>query len=211
MELSALALLFAASFVNAAAPGPCMLLTFGRTVRAGPGAGVAVSLGVLSADLVLVATAFGVAAGMVALTPGGLGAMKWIGVALLCGLAAYCLRVAPAGPGLPGRDGAAGFTVGLTSPYNLVFYLALLPQVMPTEPTAASTLAMAVTTLSAIALAQAGAVALAVGWGAAAGRPGRWVDYASAAMMMAVAVTAATMPVGGAGDPTDAATMVSAR
>ena len=71
METPALLLLFAASFVNAIAPGPVVVLTFGRAARSGLRAGTTVSLGVLLADLLLVALALGVALGAFALSASG--------------------------------------------------------------------------------------------------------------------------------------------
>ena len=207
MASSALFLLFAASFVNAAIPGPCMVLTFGRSARAGARAGIAVSLGVLVADLMLVLLAFGLARGAVALSSAGLGAMKWAGIALLLGLALYCLRAGerpPAEASSARRDGLAGLMVGLTSPYNLVFYLALVPQAMTEVPAGGEALAIIAATLGGIALAQAGAVALALGCGTALGRRGRWIDYASAAALVLVAGTAATVSVDQAGESASA-------
>ena len=167
METPALLLLFAASFVNAIVPGPVVVLTFGRAARSGLRAGTTVSLGVLLADLLLVALALGVALGAFALSASGFAAMKWLGIAVLFALALYCLRTADrpaaAAPPMRRRDGVAGLMVGLTSPYNLVFYLALLPQVMPGPPEAGAALAIAATTLAGIALAQAAVVAFALG------------------------------------------------
>ena len=76
METPALLLLFAASFVNAIAPGPVVVLTFGRAARSGLRAGTTVSLGVLLADLLLVALALGVALGAFALSASGFAAMQ---------------------------------------------------------------------------------------------------------------------------------------
>ena len=197
METPALLLLFAASFVNAIAPGPVVVLTFGRAARSGLRAGTTVSLGVLLADLLLVALALGVALGAFALSASGFAAMKWLGIAVLFALALSCVRAADRPPGAAAppvrRDGVAGLMLGLTSPYNLVFYLALLPQVLPGPPEAGAALAIAATTLAAIALAQAAVVAFALGCRGVPGFGGRWIDYAAAATLVVVAGTAALL------------------
>ena len=137
MGFAALAALFLASAINAGLPGPCVMLTAGRTAGSGWRAGAAVSLGVLVADALLVAVALVALVGAVKLSPSALVTMKWAGVIALVVLAVRSLR--PAGPAAPAarlspRDWAAGFAVGLSSPYNLVFFLALLPQVLPARP-----------------------------------------------------------------------------
>ncbi len=214
METPALLLLFAASFVNAIAPGPVVVLTFGRAARSGLRAGTTVSLGVLLADLLLVALALGVALGAFALSASGFAAMKWLGIAVLFALALSCVRAADRPPGAAAppvrRDGVAGLMLGLTSPYNLVFYLALLPQVLPGPPEAGAALAIAATTLAAIALAQAAVVAFALGCRGVPGFGGRWIDYAAAATLVVVAGTAALLPADRAGQPAVAA-VVSGR
>ena len=48
MDSSVLFALFVAAFVNAVLPGPCVILTFGRTVRAGVPAGLVVTAGILA-------------------------------------------------------------------------------------------------------------------------------------------------------------------
>ncbi|MFO1105833.1 MAG: LysE family transporter [Amaricoccus sp.] len=201
MEFHILAALFAAAFVNAILPGPCVILTFGRTVRAGVPAGLSVTAGILAGDLLLVTTAAAVTFGLVALAPAGFPVMKWIGIASLIGLAIHSLRTASrSAEAVPARDGAAGFVVGLSSPYNLVFYGALLPQVMPTAaPDAGAAVAMVTVTIAAIATAQAGVIAMAAVCRDLVGRCGRWTDYATAAALLAMAAAAAAVPMGGAG------------
>ncbi len=74
--------------------------------------------------------------------------------------------------------------VGLSSPYNLVFYLAVLPQVLPSLGAGAG-LAIGLTAMGGIAAAQLGVVAVAAGCNGLVGeRGGRAVDCATAVALL---------------------------
>jgi len=197
MDSSVLFALFVAAFVNAVLPGPCVILTFGRTVRAGVPAGLVVTAGILAADLVLVATAVGVTFGLVALAPAAFPAMKWLGIVCLVALALRSVRAAtvPVETTRPTHDGAGGFVVGLSSPYNLLFYGAVLPQALPVmEVDVGAALLTVAVTLTAIALAQLGVVALAAGCRGMVGGRGRWIDCATAGALLMIAAASASVP-----------------
>lgn len=201
METSALAALFVAAFVNAALPGPCVILTFGRTARSGVGAGLVVTSGILAGDALLVSAAVGATLGVLALAPAAFPTLKWFGIACLVLLAARSLLAAARpqqqGTRPPTQDALAGALVGLSSPYNLVFYLAIFPQVLPSlAADAGAALAVWLTAMGGIAAAQLAVVAVAAGCNGLAGRRGgRAIDYATAAALLVVAGTAAaTMP-----------------
>lgn len=138
MDPLALAALFIASTINAAIPGPCILLIIGRSARGGLRAGLWVVTGVLFSALVLVTVAILTLLGLLTISLGALTAMKWIGVAILLWLAAGMIRARPpASADHPARsladvgDLVSGAMVGFSSPINLVFLLALLPQFVP--------------------------------------------------------------------------------
>ena len=92
MDITALAALFLASTVNAALPGPCVLMTATRSAGSGWRAGAAVTLGVLTADTLLILGATAMMLGMLTLSASALGAMKWAGIAALVALAVRSFR-----------------------------------------------------------------------------------------------------------------------
>ena len=140
MELTTLSTITVASAINTAMPGPCVALTVGRSARDGLAAGLAVSLGVILANLLLAALALSIMLGIVALSETAFLAMKWAGAGALILLALHMLF--PSRKGTASQhvsahgqfyDLVAGLTVGLSSPFNLLFLLALLPQMVPTS------------------------------------------------------------------------------
>lgn len=188
--------LFVAAFVNAVLPGPCVLLTLSRSARSGAWAGITVTGGILAADLLLVSIAASATLGTIAIAPQAFPVMKWVGVASLVGLAALTLRTARhptrARAAAPARDSIAGFMVGASSPYNLVFYLALFPQVVSLRDPPSALIA-GLTVMAAITLAQVGVVVAGVSARGVAGRPGRWIDLATAGALLILATVAANM------------------
>ncbi len=199
LEITAIAALFMASAINAALPGPVTILTFGRTAHTGLRAGLAVTLGVLTADALLVGVALTMTVGAVAMTPSATVVMKWAGVAILVGLAlrTFCVARKPAALA-PRRDGVAGLLVGMSSPYNLVFYLAVLPQVLPRQGASMASLPVIVAAIFAgVILAQASAIGLALWCRGVAGWRSLWADYAGAAALLVIAGVAASVPAAG--------------
>lgn len=209
MTVTALLALFLASALNAALPGPCLLLTMNRAAAAGWRAGLAVALGIVAARGLLLALAGAVIAGLLTLRAPMLDGMKWAGIVVLVLLALRVLRRAAPLPCTPlacdrarpaGGDGLAGFALAFSSPYNLVFYLALLPQVLPPAPLSATAMATAGLAILAGGLAvQFGTVLLALGCARAGRRAGRWAERLSAACLLLFAAAAVTEPSGGAG------------
>ncbi len=204
MEPIALAALFAASVVNAAIPGPCMILTVGRAARGGLGAGLRVSAGVLCGDVVLVGLALLTLMGLLTLSTQALGAIKWSGVATLFWLAARMCGARPSGREPPAeRRGAeagdllSGAVLGFSSPFNLVFLLALLPQFFPVDGMGVhGALLVGGAFLAGPAVAQVGAALLGAGALRLAGPGARWIDYAGAAALFGFAGMAALAAVG---------------
>ncbi len=196
MSSFAILTLSIAAFVNAALPGPCVLLTFSRSARSGARAGLTVTAGILAADVLLVGAAVAATLGVVAIKPEAFPAMKWAGIACLVGIAILTLRAArrPRGPvaATVARDGIAGFMVGASSPYNLVFYLALFPQVVPMNDPASALIVVPAVVIP-IALAQIGVIVAGATARGLAGRPGPWIDYATASALFVLAAVAANM------------------
>ena len=132
----------AAIFVLNATPGVDVLLTVSRTLAGGARAGAAAALGITAGCVVhALAAAFGLAA-LIALNPGALRAVQWLGAAYLAWLGAGMLlravRAPGAAPALPqaaGRSGWHELRVGLLSnllnPKMPLFFLAFLPQFVP--------------------------------------------------------------------------------
>ena len=141
--------------------------------------------------------------GMLTLSASALGAMKWAGIAALVALAVRSLRPPAQGSALRDYRPATAppaLAVGLSSPYNLVFFLALLPQFLPGgRPDLATVSAMVAALLAGAAVAQAGAILVGLGCCRFAAFSGPWVDRACAACLLAIAAVAVTVPSGGAG------------
>ena len=137
MGIFGILMLAAASFTNAILPGPCILLTVSRASSCGLRSALMVSWGVVLANLALVSVAVLTMVGLLFVSQEALGMLRWLGLAvlLLLGLKLLSSKPAPESSEMqrstPWRDAGAGFLVGVSSPYNLVFMLALLPQFVP--------------------------------------------------------------------------------
>lgn len=137
MDVIALSALFLASLVKASIPGPVLLLVLARASQGGLTTGAAAALGATLAVGLLLALVAGVMLGALSLGAPAFAAMKLAGIAVLTILGIRMLATTtskPAGDAaVAGNNGqVAGFTaglaVGLASPFNLIFFLALLPQ-----------------------------------------------------------------------------------
>ena len=201
MEVSALLILTTASAVNMALPGPGIVLTFTRASCAGlPVAGL-VSAGILLSSLILATAAAAILAGLMEVSQSALDTARWIGLAVILAIALRLVFTpAAADAGTPGAvrtgDLLSGFAVGLSSPFNLVFLLALLPQFAPARLDAQSAAAMIAAYLAGQVLVLAAVSSL----GAAAGRtllrgPGaRRLERTAGVALAAFAVAVATSP-----------------
>lgn len=196
MTFTVATVLFGASFVNSLAPGPCIILTLSRSSRAGMAAGLSITVGVLLAEIALACLSVSVIFGLVLVSGQTLETVRWAGFAALLWLAAKMIRsgklTAPSRcmrRGILG-DVASGLLVGVTSPYNLIFLLALLPQFLPATDVTTGQAALAV---AIFALAATSAQLLAVCCGsllcALFRQYGVWIDRAGGAMLAAFAVT----------------------
>ena len=138
-----LAVFAAAVFVLNATPGVDFLLTVSRTLRGGPRSGLAAALGI-SAGCVLhvLAAGFGLAA-LLAVNRGAFTLVQWAGAAYLAWLGLGLLRqawragpaAAPTAAAASSRPWASDFRAGvftnLLNPKVALFFLAFLPQFVP--------------------------------------------------------------------------------
>jgi homoserine/homoserine lactone efflux protein len=133
METIALFALFAAAAANSAVPGPCIVLTLSRSAVEGLGAGLRVTFGIALADLTLLAVAWAASFGAMTLSEPFFGALKSAGIVAIGLIALAMLRDTRQARATDRRrrtlgDVAGGLGLGLASPLNLIFMLALLPQ-----------------------------------------------------------------------------------
>lgn len=84
------AVLFSATAVNAALPGPCTILTASRSGVAGQAAGMRITLGVLLANLILVTITLAVMHGALTVSDQAFGIMKWGGIVVLLAMGGGC-------------------------------------------------------------------------------------------------------------------------
>jgi threonine/homoserine/homoserine lactone efflux protein len=133
MDPLALSALFVAALINAAIPGPILLLVLARAAAGGMWGGVRTASGGVVAVALLVALVWTVILGAVTLGPQIFSFMKIAGIGVLLMLGLKLLR-APAcdgcteSPALATGDMFEGLAVAMLSPFNLIFFLALLPQ-----------------------------------------------------------------------------------
>lgn len=203
MDPLALLALFAAALINAVIPGPGIALTIARAARDGAAAGLRVALGVCLSATVLVLLAWTIVTGALQLLPEALETIKGFGIVVLLVLGLHMLRASRGTAALQrtatrhGRAGdiLAGVAVGLTSPINLLFKIAILPQFIAAESATPAAVAL---TLAAVLLATAiPMVGLAVLTAGAMQRrplPTVWITRAGACCLLGFAALAAMGP-----------------
>jgi threonine/homoserine/homoserine lactone efflux protein len=163
-----------------------------------------VSAGVVVADIVLTALAFGVMFGFLSVSGGMLAAMKWVGVVALLLFAINGLRCASFSVestskhgSSPAHDFCAGAAVVLASPFTMIFLLALLPQFVPSSGSdVRPALIAAGVFVAGSAAAQAGGVLFGAYSLRIGGLRTRWVENAGAVLLMGFAGAAVFTPVG---------------
>jgi threonine/homoserine/homoserine lactone efflux protein len=203
MEMITLSTIVVASAINSAMPGPCVALTIGRSARDGAPAGFLVTIGVVLANFILCCIALSVMLGVLALSQSAFAAMKWIGITALVALALRML--ANRGRSKHGssvmeadwlRDLGAGLMVGLSSPFNLVFLLALLPQLVPAQDHDTSSIVLISTAVLAGAIvSQCGAVLIGAASGGVMRSAGRRIECLGALSMISFAAVAIVTPI----------------
>ena len=201
MDPAMFTVLFSVTAINAALPGPCTNLTASRTAVAGQAAGMRITLGVLLANLVLVTITLTAMHGALTVSEQAFSAMKWAGIAVLFAMAVRMLlsRSADDGPATCAQHGmsevGAGLMVGLSSPYYLVFLLALLPQFIPAQMGIATVMTVVAIVLSGAAVGQLGSVIVGLCSRGVLGGRARWLDRAAGVCLIGFAGTAAAAPI----------------
>lgn len=135
METTAVLSIMAATAVNSAMPGPCMILIAARTAQSGPRSGFRASLGIATAQMIYATTAFVMLSLALNISETVHTTLRYAGAGVLLLLATKMLMdsgPAPVARGmsisLPGNDVLVGLGIGLSSPFNLVFMFSILPQ-----------------------------------------------------------------------------------
>lgn len=138
MDLTALAIFAAALFVAAVSPGPGIAAILGRVLGRGMRGALPFTAGIAFGDVLWLSAAIGGLAVLAQHFHGVFVAVKWAGVAYLVFLAWKMWR-APGGASEveavdkgehPALLFAAGLAVTLGNPKTMVFYLALLPNIL---------------------------------------------------------------------------------
>lgn len=200
MDGSAFLILTTASAVNMALPGPGILLTFTRASCRGLAAGAGVSAGILLSSLALASAAVLILAGLMEVSDGALSLLRWVGLGVILWIALRLVLAPVAVAGGPGEvragDFLAGFALGITSPFNLVFLLALLPQFAPDRMDPATAVAMVAAYLAGqlLVLAAVSALGAAAGRAAFGGVGSRIFQRLAGATLAGFALTAAALP-----------------
>ncbi len=135
MDPAAIILLGGAAAANSVVPGPCILVAASRAAIGGLARGLRVTFGIALSDVLLLGTAWAMILGLMTLSAAAEHSLRWAGLCLLALMGIAMLRARPtraAAAPTQGRlhlgDVTLGLALGLTSPLNLLFMLALLPQ-----------------------------------------------------------------------------------
>ena len=134
MDGSALFSIMTATTINSAMPGPCMILIATRAALSGRSSGLRTSLGVAAAQLTYVVMALVLLAFAWGISEVAHSAMRLAGAVVLVvlGVRMFSASGGNVEPGAVssrrGSDFLIGLCVGFSSPYNLIFMFAILPQ-----------------------------------------------------------------------------------
>ncbi len=140
--------LVGAAAANSAAPGPCILVASSRAAMNGLQSGLQVTLGIAASKVFLLVVSWTMIMGIVSLTGEAREALRIAGLAVLVMLAMTMITVqssarAPVIGRLRLGDASLGLALGLSSPLNLLFMFALLPQFVDVERLDAASIAIA--------------------------------------------------------------------
>ncbi len=198
MDPLALSALSLAALVNAALPGPVMLLVVARAAEGGLRGGAMTALGALAAVALLLGVVWAVMLGAMQLGPQAFAALKVAGVVVLV-LLGLRMLTASARPG-PARIRRRGFgdlataaALVLSNPVNLVFFLALVPQFVTVEAMTGARMAfVGALVLTASAIPVVAAILIGLWQARIAPRSTLWAVRAGGAAMLGFAGLVAT-------------------
>lgn len=140
MDAMAVLSIMAATAVNSAMPGPCMILIAAQTARGGPWPGFQTSLGIAAAQMIYVALALALLTLALSISDTVHNVIRLVGAGVLL-LLAVGMLMQTRNSRVPlqmsrthtGSEALIGLGVGLSSPFNLVFMFSVLPQFVSRE------------------------------------------------------------------------------
>ena len=200
METHAWLALYFAALIKAAIPGPVLFLVLARAAGGGLASGLRTALGGILAVAVLLAGIWTILLGAWHLGDGVAVFLRMAGIGVLAALGLRMLRASPPpGEARPARAAAsdlgAGLAVGLFNPFNLVFFLVLLPQFVPLSALTPAGIALASALVLLGSILPLGTVAI-VGAGQArlSLRGARWMVRGGGLTLLGFAGLAAATP-----------------
>jgi len=148
MDLASVLLFAVALLIAAAIPGPSIATLIARVLTQGAGRNIGFTAGLVVGDMLWLAAAVYGLATLAAEAHQVIVVLKYLGAAYLIYLA-YKMWTAPAAEPLPAAPSgrkhlgsfAGGITMGLSNPKTMLFYLALVPNLIPLSEVGASTFA----------------------------------------------------------------------
>lgn len=190
--------------LGAMSPGPDFVLVVRNSLASGRTVGLANALGIGAGVLVWAIAAVGGLAGLLATSTVAFTLVKYCGAAYLIYLGLRSLHSAMAGDPRPSPDAAAhvsrraaftqGLTTNLLNPKTAAFFVALLPQFLPstTDGPAALYTCLVITTVTTGWFALVASAAGGLRSGLSRPRVRRTVDAAAGALLVALGLRIAT-------------------
>jgi threonine/homoserine/homoserine lactone efflux protein len=203
MDLSAILLFTAVLAVAIATPGPTVAVLVARVLTLGPARNIGFAIGLVLGDVVwLAAAVFGLAA-VAEQAHEIIAALKYLGAAYLVYLA-YRMWTGPAASPMqaaPERKRLGpvigGLAIAISNPKTMLFYLALLPNLVPLSDIGAVTFAELVLLLTIVYVAVLAAYMTSASYARrliASPRTLRYANRGSAIVMTGTAAIVATRP-----------------
>jgi len=198
MDLTTFFAIALASGIKSALPGPCVALTMSRAARSGIFAGLNVTSGVVLANLILASLALMMMMGALVVASETYEIIRWFGAGALVWLAYNMLRSdnnsspkTAAAPGAFFKDAFAGLVLGLSSPYNLIFLIGILPQFIgPDDLSARGYVWVLAALLAGVQISQFGVTCVGVTLSKVSVRSGHLIEKLGALAMISFAVFA---------------------
>ena len=200
MDLSSILLFAAVLAVAIATPGPTVAVLVARVLTLGPARNVGFAVGLVLGDVVwLAAAVFGLAA-VAEQAHEIMVALKYVGAAYLVYLA-YRMWTAPAAdPAQAAADRkrrlgpvVGGLAMAISNPKTMLFYLALLPNLVPLAEISLATCAELVALLTVVYSAVLAAYMISASYARRLITSPRTVRYANRGSAMVMAGTAAVV------------------